>query len=71
LGTKKNPEASSFKYLGIIISRDLIWDDQVNSTVQKAWKALHFIMCTLKKGNSNSKSFAYTSLVRPIVEYGP
>ena len=44
--------------------------DQVNYTAQKAWKALHFIMRVLKKGNKNTKSLAYTSLVRPILEYG-
>jgi hypothetical protein len=27
-------------------------------------------MRILKKGNSNTKSLAYTSLVRPILEYG-
>jgi hypothetical protein len=27
-------------------------------------------MRVLKKGNSNTKSLAYTSLVRPILEYG-
>jgi hypothetical protein len=27
-------------------------------------------MWVLKKGNSNTKSLAYTSLVRPILEYG-
>jgi len=70
-GDKNIPETSSFKYLGIIIRRDLIWADQVNYTAQKAWKALHFIMRTFKKGNSNSKSLAYTSQMRPIVEYGP
>jgi hypothetical protein len=30
---------------------------------------LHFTMCILKKGNSNTKNLAYTSLVRPILEY--
>jgi len=44
--------------------------DQVNYTVKKAWKALHFTMQILKKGNSNTKSLAYMSLVRPILEYG-
>ena len=38
--------------------------------MKKAWKALHFIMRKLKKGNSNTKSLAYTSLVHPILEYG-
>jgi len=27
-------------------------------------------MCVLKKGNSNTKSLVYMSLVRPILEYG-
>ena len=38
--------------------------------VQKAWRALHFVMRSVKKGNKNTKSLAYTSLVRPILEYG-
>jgi hypothetical protein len=44
--------------------------DQANYTVKKAWKVLHFIMRALKKGNRNTKSLAYTSLVCPILEYG-
>jgi len=64
------PETSSCKYLGIILRSDLSWADQVNYTVKKAWKALHFTMRILKKGNSNTKRLAYMSLVRPILEYG-
>jgi hypothetical protein len=37
--------------------------------MKKAWKTLHFTMRILKKGNSNTKSLAYMSLVRPILEY--
>jgi hypothetical protein len=64
------PEVSSCKYLGIILRSDLSWADQVNYIVRKAWKALHFTMRILKKGKSNTKSLAYTSLVLPILEYG-
>jgi hypothetical protein len=64
------PEASSCKYLWIILRSDLSWADQVNYTVKKAWKALHFTMRIIKKRNSNTKSLAYMSLVRPILEYG-
>ena len=64
------PEASSCKYLEIILCSDLSWADQVNYTVKKAWRALHFTMRILKKGNSNTKSLAYMSLVCPILEYG-
>jgi len=64
------PEASSYKYLGIILGSDLSWADQVNYTVRKAWRSLHFTMRILKKGNSNTKSLAYMFLVLPILEYG-
>ena len=50
--------------------KGLSWADQVNYTVQKAWRALHFVMRIVKKGNKNTKILSYTSLVRPILEYG-
>jgi len=70
LGDQKIGEVSSCKYLGIILQSDLNWVDQVNYVAQKARKALHFVMRVLEKGNRNTKSLAYTSLVRPILEYG-
>ena len=68
-GDQKLLEASSCKYLGVILRSDLNWVDQVNYTAQKAWKALHTFR-VLKKGNRNTKCLAYTSLVCPILEYG-
>jgi hypothetical protein len=68
LGDQKIPEASCCKYFRIIIRSDLNWADQVNYTVQKAWRALHFVMHVVKKGNKSMKILAYTSLVRPILE---
>jgi len=44
------PEANSFKYLRIIIRSDINWADHVNYTARKARRALHFIMCVLKRG---------------------
>jgi hypothetical protein len=35
----------------------------------KSWKAFHFVMRVLKKGNRITKLLAYTSLVLPILEY--
>jgi hypothetical protein len=49
---------------------NLNWADHVNYTLRKAWKALHFIMHVLKKGNNSTKCLANTALVRPILEYG-
>jgi len=69
-GDQKIPEASSFKYSGIIACRVLSWADAVIYTAQKAWKALHVIMYILKNENSNMTSLAYTSIVNMILEYG-
>ena len=44
--------------------------DKLNYIVQKAWNALHFVTRGLKEGNRNTRSLDYTSLVRPILEYG-
>jgi hypothetical protein len=49
LRDEKIPEDSSCKYLEIIVLSDLSWADQVNDTVQKAWRAQHFVMCVVKK----------------------
>ena len=64
------PEANRCKYIGKLLCRDLCWDDQLNCTVKNAWKALQFTIRLLIKGNSNTKSLVYMSLVRPILEYG-
>jgi hypothetical protein len=49
LGDQTIPEDSCCKYLGIMILSDLNWADQVNCTVQKAWRALRFVMRIVKK----------------------
>jgi hypothetical protein len=64
------PEASSCKYLGIILGSDINWADKINFTVKKALKALHFTMRILKMGKSNIKILAYISLMCPILDYG-
>jgi hypothetical protein len=48
------PEVSSCIYMGIILRNYLSWTDQEIYTVEKAWKALHFIMRILKKEQSNT-----------------
>jgi hypothetical protein len=55
LGDTVIPEASSCKYLGIILRSDFSWADQVNYTVKKVWKVLRFAMRILKKENGNTK----------------
>jgi hypothetical protein len=56
LGDQKITKAGCYKYLGIIILSDLSWGDQVNYTVQKAWRSLRFVMRIVKKENKITKS---------------
>jgi hypothetical protein len=49
LRDEKIPEDSLCKYLSIIIRSDLSWADQVNNAVQKAWRAIHFVMRVVKR----------------------
>jgi hypothetical protein len=69
-GDQLIPKVNSFKYLGIIIRSDLNWSDNVNYTLWKVWKAVHFVMRSLQKGNNNTKHLTYKALVRPILDYG-
>jgi hypothetical protein len=52
LGDILIPKAISYKYFGIILRSDLSWADQVNYTVKKARKALHFTLRILKMGET-------------------
>jgi len=44
------PEASSCKYLGIILRSDLSWADQVNYAVKKGLESTTFHNANTKKG---------------------
>jgi hypothetical protein len=55
---------------GLMLRNDFKLGGPGNYTAQKAWKALHFVMRALQKANRNTKRLAYTSLVRPLLEYG-
>jgi hypothetical protein len=56
-GDRVVSKANSSKYLGIFRSH-FSWDDQVNYTVKKAWKAIYFTIRIIKHGNINNKIFA-------------
>jgi hypothetical protein len=65
------PEASSCKYLGTGLHSNLSWANQVNFTVKKSLEGTSLYNAYSEKGKTSStKSLAYTSLVRPILEYG-
>jgi myo-inositol-hexaphosphate 3-phosphohydrolase len=60
---------SSAKYLEITLQSDLKWTQHTNNIVANTNKSLGFLKRNLKTSNTNIKSQAYLSLVRPKLEY--
>ena len=56
-------------YLGVQISNTLNWTTQCNSVAKKAQQTLGVIRRNLNKCPTHIKCIAYTTLVRPILEY--
>ena len=58
------------KYLGVTISNNLTWDRHIDNTIGKGNKALgHDLFDATKDCTKPVKSAAYTSMVRPTMEY--
>ena len=61
--------SSSYKDLGVIMSRDLSWSNHVDTLVNKANKVLGLLKRTIGSKNREIFSVLYRSLVRPLLEY--
>ena len=59
----------SGKYLGLTISDDFSWHRHVDAVAAKASRTLGFLRRNLGQCTREVKSTAYTSLVRPVLEY--
>ena len=57
------------KYLGIHISNDLSWREHVRQTTAKATKSLGFLRRNMHSCPQNVRAQAYTTLIRPVLEY--
>ena len=62
-------QVDSLPYLGVTISNKLKWSAHVSITAAKANKSLGTIQRNLWNCSKNVKEVAYTSLVRPKLEY--
>ena len=59
----------SARYLGVTISDNLSRTPHLDSVSKKANQTLGFLKRTIKVHNKDLKSIAYTTLVRPLLEY--
>jgi len=62
-------EVCKYKYLGVIITHNLTWSEHCSAKVKTANKIMGLVRRTLGVCNYHTKSVAYTTLVRPHLEY--
>ena len=59
----------SSKYLGVTISKDLIWNAHINKITNKANKTLGFMKRNIHGCTQKVKQHTFTTMVRPTLEY--
>ena len=69
LGNTTLQETDSHSYLGIRITKDLNWNKHIHQITASANRTLTFIRRNLHSCPINIKTTAYTTLVRPLLEY--
>ena len=57
------------KYLGVDLSNNLSWNSHIDRTAKKANSMLGFLRRNLRINNSDTKTAAYKTLVRPNLDY--
>ena len=57
------------KYLGVTISNDLIWTNHISNITAKANRTIGFVRRNIHACPKEVKEAAYTTLVRPSIEY--
>lgn len=57
------------KYLGLTISKNLSWNNQVNNITKKANSTLAFLRRNIRNCPQTAKTQAYNTVVRPSLEY--
>ena len=60
---------NSVKYLGILITSDLWWNDHISKIVGLASHRLRFVQRVFRNCPETVKETGYTTLVRPLLEY--
>ena len=59
----------STRYLGVKLQSNMSWNKHIDQTIKKENSMLGFLRRNLKVSNEQTKTAAYLSLVRPVLEY--
>ena len=66
---QKLESVDAAKYLGVSIRKDLSWNTHISNITTSANRTLGFVKRNVLTKNKDIKTMAYTSLVRPQLEY--
>ena len=69
LGDKSLQETDNHPYLGVHITNDLTWNKHIHQITATANRTLAFVRRNLYSCPQHIKKSAYTTLVRPLLEY--
>ena len=58
-----------YTYLEVRLHNSMTWSRHIQDSVNKATKMLNFVRRTLYQGDPEVKATAYSTLVRPTLEY--
>ena len=62
-------QVEDIKYLGIHIDCHLSFDKHIQEICRKATNSLHMLMRNLKKARTKTRTIAYKTICRPVLEY--
>lgn len=60
---------NNIKYLGVFIDNQLSFDRHISEVCKKATSTLHMLMRNLKRARKKTRTIAYKTICRPILEY--
>lgn len=69
LGSTPLTKVNQYKYLGIMITSDLSWNNHISNICNSSFKKLCILRHKLKHTPHYTKMLAYTSLIPPKLEY--
>jgi hypothetical protein len=62
-------DVNKYKYLGVWVEKSLKWLEHIKYITNKGRKNFEFVMRNLKGASKEVKERAYTTMIRPILEY--
>lgn len=69
LNTVPLQQTDTYKYIGVLLTKNLSWDSHINTVVSAANRSLGYLRRNFRSVPSNLKRLLYISLVRSKLEY--